>query len=345
LTGDHRFTNPLDVRDWDRRVAELPGATVFHSARWARVLADSYGFTPVYFVSQAGGGISHLVPLMEVSSPLTGKRGVSLPFSDTCTILVPDEEIGNVRAEILRHGTESGWRSVEFRDDLFFKNGSPPSMRCLLHTMSLTPNVESTFASLRHPTKNSVKKASKVGVSVLRSRSSEGMEVFYRLHCRTRKRHGLPPQPIGFFRKVHDYLVSKNMGCVFEAAYRGRVVASAVCLHFGKQAIVKYSAFDDSFQNVRPNNLLVWKIIVWAGRSGFEQLSFGRSELGHEGLLRFKRGWNLDESPIAYYKYSFRRKTLVPDEHRVINLATKVFPHVPLPVLKFIGRLSYRHIS
>ncbi len=345
LTGNNRITNPLSVRDWDRRAAGIPGATIFHSAQWARVLAESYGFTPVYFTSRVGEEIDLLVPLMEVSSPLTGKRGVSLPFSDMCTLFVPNGEVELVKKEILHHGEQSGWRAVEFRDDLFFPNGSPPSMRCLLHSLSVSPDIESGFDALKHPTKNSVRKATKEGVSVTKSRSSEAMEVFYDLHCRTRRRHGLPPQPVGFFRKVHEHLISKKMGCVFEASYRGRVVASAVCLHFGKQAIVKYSAFDDYFQNVRPNNLLVWRIIVWAGTSGFEQLSFGRSELGHEGLLRFKRGWNLEESPFAYYKYSFRKNALVADKHPMIDAATRVLPFVPLPILKLIGRASYRHIS
>jgi hypothetical protein len=293
----------------------------------------------------SGGDVRGLVPLIVVSSSLTGKRGVSLPFSDMCTLLVPDEEVGSFRQEILSYGKYSSWRWVEFRDDLFFRNASPVSMKCLIHGLPLSPQIEQSFDSLKHPTKNSVRKALREGVTVSRSRSSEAMEVYYDLHCRTRKRHGLPPQPVTFFRKVHEYIVSKGLGCVFEAAYRGRVVASAVCLNFGREAIVKYSAFDDSFQSVRPNNLLVWRMISWAGASGFRYLSFGRSEMGHAGLLRFKRGWNLEEYPLAYYKYSLRRDELIPGRDGVVQAATKILNHMPLTALKIIGRMSYRHIS
>ena len=345
MTMDLRTANPMSVRDWDPKVEELNGITVFHSAEWARVLAESYGFKPVYFISEKGGRPDLLVPIMEVSSPLTGRRGVSLPFSDTCAAIVPETEVDSVRSEILGYGKKAGWSFVEFRDDRFFRGSSPASMKCLLHTLPLSPSIEERFDTFKHPTKNSVRKAMRQGVTISRGRSSEAMEIFYALHCRTRRRHGLPPQPVLFFRKVHDHLISKGKGCVVEASYRGRVIASAVCLYFGKEAIVKYSAYDDEFQIVRPNNLLVWNIIVWSGLNGFERLSFGRSELEHEGLLRFKRGWNLDETPLLYYRYDLGRDSLVAPSRPVINAATKVLPHVPVPMLRALGRISYRHFS
>src|SRR4051812_12924409 len=34
--------NPLAVADWDERVARFSGASIFHSAAWARVLHETY---------------------------------------------------------------------------------------------------------------------------------------------------------------------------------------------------------------------------------------------------------------------------------------------------------------
>jgi len=35
------------------------------------------------------------------------------------------------------------------------------------------------------------------------------MGEYYRLHCLTRKRHGLPPQPTGFFQKIQEHIIAK----------------------------------------------------------------------------------------------------------------------------------------
>ena len=87
--------NPLDDHQWDSGLATLPGASFFHGSAWARVLHDTYGFTPVYFTLDDPGHPSALLPVMEVDSWLTGKRGVSLPFTDECARLCREAASGD----------------------------------------------------------------------------------------------------------------------------------------------------------------------------------------------------------------------------------------------------------
>src|SRR5436190_11674249 len=83
--------DPLVDPNWDNAVANLPGASFFHTAAWARVLRDTYQFQPTYFTDQRPDGtIDALVPVMEVDSWLTGRRGISLPFTDECCPLGAD---------------------------------------------------------------------------------------------------------------------------------------------------------------------------------------------------------------------------------------------------------------
>lgn len=46
---------------------EFPEANCFHTAGWARVLHESYGYRPRYFASRRDGRIAALLPVMEVS--------------------------------------------------------------------------------------------------------------------------------------------------------------------------------------------------------------------------------------------------------------------------------------
>jgi hypothetical protein len=80
--------NPLTIPDWDALVLNTPGTGFFHTSAWCRVLSESYGYKPVYFAEIEGDRFRTLVPMMEIDSFLTGKRGVSLPFTDYCDPII-----------------------------------------------------------------------------------------------------------------------------------------------------------------------------------------------------------------------------------------------------------------
>jgi hypothetical protein len=62
----------------------------FHGSAWAKTLQGAYGFKPVYFTASEADGRSSILPLMEVNSWLTGRRGIALPFTDDCEPLYSD---------------------------------------------------------------------------------------------------------------------------------------------------------------------------------------------------------------------------------------------------------------
>ena len=81
--------DPLTTVNYDEMLLSTPGASFFHTSAWARVLVESYRYKPVYFAQISNDRISTLVPMMDVRSVLTGKRGVSLPFTDYCEPITP----------------------------------------------------------------------------------------------------------------------------------------------------------------------------------------------------------------------------------------------------------------
>ena len=75
----------------------------------------------------------------------------------------------------------------------------------------------------------------------------------------------------------------------------------------GGRAIYKYGASDETFQDLRGGNLVMWAAIknfVRAG--GAKHLDLGRTSLGNEGLRKFKLGWGAREEKIEYVKYDLR---------------------------------------
>src|ERR1700758_4552655 len=73
-----------DVR-WADLVARHPMASVFHTVGWLKTLRRTYGYEPVGFTtSSPSGALKNGLVFCRVNSWLTGRRLVSLPFSDHC---------------------------------------------------------------------------------------------------------------------------------------------------------------------------------------------------------------------------------------------------------------------
>ena len=88
------------------------------------------------------------------------------------------------------------------------------------------------------------------------------------MNCYTRRRHGLPPQPLKFFRNLYDFVLTKNKGFISISKYGGKSIAGAVFLLIGQKALYKYGASLIEYQNLRPNNLLMWESIKYLKASG-----------------------------------------------------------------------------
>jgi len=337
--------NPLEYPGWDELLLTNEHYSFFHSSSWARVLCESYGYKPLYFSSIDDGKLLTLVPIMEVNSLLTGRRGVSLPFTDFCEPIVSDKaQFHEIVDRITEYGKKAGWKYIEWRGGETYFDYATPSSSYRGHTLELTRNAQELLKSFRRSTSRNIRKAIKHGVDTEISNSLEAVKAFYRLHCSTRKYHGLPPQPYSFFKKLHEHAVSKNKGFVILARYQQREVAGAVFLHLGNKAIFKFGASERTSHCLRPNNLVMWEAIKGYAGNGFMVLDFGRAELENTGLLQFKRGWGTEERFLKYYKYDLRKEAFIED-HSKIKVFRGLFDKMPTLLLRILGSVAYKYIG
>lgn len=339
------IVNPLAYPKWDEQLAHHPAATFFHGTAWPRVLHKTYGHEPVYFCRFSGGQLKQLLPVMEVSSPWTGRRGVSLPFADFCSPLNSGEEdLSALYAFAAEHGRRRNWRSFETRGCFHQWRGASRSLAFFGHVLSLESGEAALFKGLDGAVRRGIRKAEQGGVRVEFGNTIASVREFYALHCRTRRRHGLPPQPVEFFENIARYALEPGRGFVAIARREQQPLAAAVFFHEGRSALFKFGASDQAFQHLRPNNLLMWEGIKRCAAGGFAELHFGRTSLHNDGLRHFKLGFGAVEEPIEYAKYDFRREGFVSDVDRSEGLFNMVFRCMPQPLLVQAGRLLYQHL-
>jgi hypothetical protein len=222
----------LTTPDWNDRLDAEDSCALFRSSEWARVLCDSYGYRPHYLVDSGSGGRGALLPFMEIDSVLTGRRGGSLPFSD------------HVDPVIGAYAESRRWRYLDFHGGCNLLPETQPSLQFVGHRLSLAKVDVQDLSHLHASTRRNIRKAMRLGVEVETSTSQEALDVFYRLHCLTRKRHQLPAQPFRFFQNIHDGLLSQGLGHIVRAVHEGKTVAAVVFLHFGDHVLFKFGASD-----------------------------------------------------------------------------------------------------
>jgi CelD/BcsL family acetyltransferase involved in cellulose biosynthesis len=340
------FINPLSDPDWDRLVLSHPDYTFFHSAAWAKVLHKTYHHEPVYLRCCHNGKPVALVPMMDVRSPLTGRRGVCLPFTDFCgPLMFREGDSVLVMDKLSELARERKWKHFEVRQGKTFQPSAPPSVAFYGHTLDLRGSTEDLFARLKSSVRRALRKADRSDLSVQVTRTREAILEYYQLHLQTRRRHGLPPQPVSFFLNIYDEIIKPNLGFVVTARLESRPIAAAVFFQFGRKAVYKFGASDERLQDLRGNNLIMWEGIRFLAQNGAESLHFGRTSLENDGLRRFKLTWGTQEETIAYFKFDARARTWVAGRDAVSGFHNAVFGRLPLSLNRLAGVMIYPHLD
>lgn len=351
--------DPRQEPGWDYQVSSHPGATVFHSSGWARVLVESYGFHPCYFVRRVEGGIAGAWPVMEVCTPLRPRRGVSLPFTDSCKPMSAEDPAPSpappvsasleeaarrdpLLGEALRMGRSRGWRSIEFREAEAWTGSVAPSVMFYGHTINLCGGEEAVWDRCASAVRRAVRKADAGALRCVIATDELAMKTYYGLHCLTRRRHGAPPQPYRFFDRIRHHLIQQGQGFVVLAMKEDLAVAGAVFLRWGRKALYKFGASNEEFQALRPNNLVFREAIRSCIDRGCESLDLGRTSLDNAGLRRFKLGWGASERMIPYYRFDLGSGRVEPTPDMTSGWQAQIFRRLPLPLSRLIGRLTYR---
>lgn len=333
--------NPLEFPDWDVALARRPDFSFFHSAAWTRVLVETYGYQPVWL-----GNDSAWLPLMVVDSWLTGRRAIALPFTDECPPLCESEvRFQELYQAAVALGRQRGWQNLELRGGRGLLPQAPAAVAFYAHSLDLTVGPTRLFDGFEGSARRAVRKAEKDGVTVEILRSEAALRDFYLLQCLTRRRHGLPPQPLKFFLNIWRHVIAHNQGFVALARWRGVAVAAAVFLFLGGRAIYKFGASDFRCQHLRPNNLAMWAGIQWLATHGAVTLSLGRTSLANEGLRRFKLNLGAVERRLEYVKFDLRRNSFRIETDHAAGWHNRIFRRLPLSLSRGVGAFLYQHCA
>jgi Acetyltransferase (GNAT) domain len=339
------LVNPLADNNWEKMITMHPDATIFHSTAWARVLVDTYGHRPCYAQMSLNGNLQALVPIMEVKSMLTRARGVCLPFSDYCAPLLFSSFAGELLSQKLQQiARERGWSYFEIRSQSTIP-AAAASESYYGHFLDLKIGRDALISNFSSSVQRAVRKAERSGLSVRIQSGEDAMAMFYKLHVRTRRRHGVPPQPRSFFLNIQRHLIGAGHGFIVIVERQKRALAAAIFFKFGRQAIYKFGASDERLQELRANNLAMSEGIKNLADAGADILHFGRTEKENEGLRRFKLSWGATEEEIRYARFEVESGAWKVAHPAGSGLHKHVFRALPASLNRLAGAIIYPHLD
>jgi predicted N-acyltransferase len=275
----------------------------------------------------------------DVRSFLTGKRLVSLPFSDHCDALVwSDEELHALVKGLHSELDREGWKYVEFRFPQATWNAENTDLAACdsfaLHVIDLQRDADEIFRSMhKSSVRDRVRRAEREGVTYKHGRSESLLKSFYQLLLATRRRHGIPPQPFAWFRNLTRSL-GDNLD-VYVASKGGRQIASIITLSFKNTSVYKYGCSDSHFHNLGGMPFLLWASIQDAKKNGMLKYDMGRTELNNTSLMEFKERLGATPTALKYYRFPAHTRTSAGGvTQRTLRKLVSSSPDI---VLKFLG--------
>ena len=343
--------DPLIDPRWQGLLQRHPTASVFHSVGWLRALQLTYGYEPVVFTtSRPAVALANGLLCAQIRSWLTGRRIVSLPFSDHCAPLCEsDDQLEGLLLDLQRKTLGEKWKYielrpfVEFSSDNMEKLGFESTCKYVLHRVDLGPSEGELFHRLhRNCVQRRILHAERLGIHEVWGNTKKLLRDFFGLMVRTRARHGLPPQPFTWFRNLLECL--KEATDLRVAYLKDIPIAATLVFHFRDTSYFKYGCSDERFHSYGAFPFLLWRAILKAKSVGSRALDLGRTDKDDQGLILFKNHWTNRSDHLDYWvwapgiRHNFANASKSP-------FVKSVFGLLPRPLIALAGSAIYRHVG
>lgn len=185
--------------------------------------------------------------------------------------------------------------------------------------LSLTEN--QLWQNMKPSCRNKIKKAQKSGITILQDQNFAHLDKFYELYIETM--HRLEADEFYFFpRKWLDDLVQllSNNIALFHARYQDEIIMSGILLFTNNVIHYFLSGSIHNLRDIGSNNLLLYKVALWAKNQGVKLFHLGGGYQPNDTLFEFKSSF----SPILM-NYSIGRVIHNKELYRDLSEKRQIF--------------------
>jgi FemAB-related protein (PEP-CTERM system-associated) len=330
---------------WDAYVENSAHGLPMHLSGWRDVMSKTYGYETHYLMATEGEKVVGVLPLFIVRSFLVGNSATTMPGG-----LCADSEQG--AAALIARGEElarrAGAKRLVLRDTRRAWEGDLQTQEQHVAVVKeLDPDEKVLWKRLHNARRWGVRKAHGNGLTVDLDYKGRLLGEFYEVFVRFTHQVGTPIFGLDFLERVIETF--PDGFTIVIVRKDDQVLGGYFLLTTGDVAYIAWGATLGEYMELFPAYLGFWECIRDAAARGFRYLDFGRSPAG-SGAAEFKRRWGAEVRPVYQQIVPFNGYesgadvTARTQSDPKFQLFMRVWPKLPLPVVRFLGPSLRRHI-
>lgn len=331
MTHGPRLLAP-DPAAWDSFLDRAEGATVFHTAAWARLWTTHWpGARWQALALEDGAGLLGALGFVTRSSP-AGHRILSMPDGTYGGPLVrlgaPDPP--GLRRKLLEAWARLvGGRGVfaaqltwlapanasSAREALAGEPGPPAGLEAeegFTQVVPLTSDFGAALARMPHGVRARVRQAEESGLVLRPVHDEAGVRAYHELVVANARRHHGRPRPLGLYLGVLEHLVPAGLARFELVEHSSAVVGGSLHLLHRGRAVNWLTVADESRRRLHPSHRVIAHWLRERSAAGDREYDLGRSPAGAKGLIDFKASWGAVPRGVV----TLRRRSLL---HRLLR--------------------------
>lgn len=161
--------------------------------------------------------------------------------------------------------------------------------------LDLNKSEEELLQNMRKSTRYLIRKGQGMPIIIREGNTRKDFIAFMKLYIQTSQRHNFVPHR-GIEEEFNIFL-RDNQVALYLAEYRKKIIAGAMILFYGKQAVYHHGSSDETFRDIPAAYLIQWKAIQEAKKRGLSLYNFWgvvpENKPNHpwKGLTLFKTGF------------------------------------------------------
>lgn len=319
----------IDKNEWERFILSENPDTFLQSWNWGEVNRNTGDKIWRFGIYQ-----ENVLIMASLIIKINAKRGSFLfvphgPIENNLKIKIKNEKLWNTFFEYLRQlgkqekvdfirispileNTEENlsiFKSAGFRNAPIHM--MHPEMTWLL---DISKCEEDILRGMRKTHRNLIRRAGKEDVKIIQGTDEKYLKTFYSIHMETVRRHKFIPFSYGYIKEELASFMKDDQISIFSAAYKEKIISSAVIVFFGKEAFYHHGASASKFSKIPASYLVLWNAIKEAKRRGCVIFNFygiveNKPKHPWAGLSSFKQGFGGYKKELMHCQDFILRRT------------------------------------
>lgn len=278
-------TNPLkiDKNEWVDFVDNHPNGNIFHTPQMYAVYLNTPKFTPVVLLAknQKGTVVGCLMAVVQreykglIGNLTTRSIIFGGPLTENNSTVVADVLLKKYNDLLKSKAIYTQFRNL-YDNSVFAQIFNQNGYKLEAHLdilMDLTKPIEELEQNLHKERRRNIAKAEKEGLVFKQLIRKEEINDVIRLLVKTYRRVKVPMSYEELFIHSKEFLGSKVN--FFGAYYGDKMIAGQVRLCYKDTVYAWYSGSESEHFNKRPNDFLLWNVLLWSKENNYKVFDFG----------------------------------------------------------------------